>query len=558
MTTQSNSRPNIIVCLVDDLGFSDIGCYGSEIHTPNLDRLGNNGLRFTQMYNAARCCPSRAALLTGLYPHQAGVGHMVQNYGSPGYQGYLNDSSVTVAEVLKTAGYRTLMSGKWHVGGHYHPPVPAEGWDVGSPGRPTPRQRGFDRFFGILSGFGSLFNPYSMMLDDTPINAETPDFYFTDAVTDHALQMIDESAEMDKPFYLYLSYTAPHWPLHAHEEDIAKYEGMYRGGWDALRTARHEELKGMGVLNPKWDISPRDVDAPPWPEAAHQDWEDLRMAVYAAMIDRVDQCIGQVMAKLEQLGQADNTLFMFLSDNGGDAELFMEDTDIPVPSVFAIPTVDGKQTRVGNIPDLRPGGADTFMSYDLPWANVSNTPFRLFKRWIHEGGISTPFIMHWPDRIKQSGIINSPAYISDITATCIAAAGASYPAEYGGNSITPLEGESFLSVADGQQWSREAPIFWEHEGNRAVRVGEWKLVAEHDGPWELYNMDEDRTELNDLADGDADRVRQMAALWQGWADRANVVPWPANPLFPGFRMMGRNAHIAGAPSLPTPTDASTR
>ena len=215
MTTQSNSRPNIIVCLVDDLGFSDIGCYGSEIRTPNLDRMGNNGLRFTQMYNAARCCPSRAALLTGLYPHQAGVGHMVQNYGSPGYQGYLNDSSVTVAEVLKTAGYRTLMSGKWHVGGHYHPPVPAEGWDVGSPGRPTPRQRGFDRFFGILGGYGSLFNPYSMMLDDTPINAETPDFYFTDAVTDHALQMIDESAEMDKPFYLYLSYTAPHWPLHA-------------------------------------------------------------------------------------------------------------------------------------------------------------------------------------------------------------------------------------------------------------------------------------------------------------------------------------------------------
>ena len=309
-------------------------------------------------------------------------------------------------------------------------------WD--RPDGPTPRQRGFDRFFGILGGYGSLFNPYSMMLDDTPINAETADFYFTDAITDHALQMIDESAEMDKPFYLYLSYTAPHWPLHARDEDIAKYEGMYRGGWDALRTARHEELKGMGVLNPKWEISPRDVDAPPWPEAAHQDWEDLRMAVYAAMIDRVDQCIGQVMAKLEQLGQADNTLFMFLSDNGGDAELFMEDTDIPVPSVFAIPTVDGRQTRVGNIPDLRPGGADTFMSYDLPWANVSNTPFRLFKRWIHEGGISTPFIMHWPDRIKQSGIINSPAYISDITATCIAAAGASYPAEYGGNSITPL------------------------------------------------------------------------------------------------------------------------
>ena len=546
MSEQSANRPNIIICLVDDLGFSDLGSYGSRLLTRNIDRLAENGIRCTQMYNSARCCPSRAALLTGLYPHQAGVGHMTADYGIDSYQGFLNDRCVTIAEVLRTAGYRTLMSGKWHVGGNFHPPAPEFGWPVGDEGYPTPRQRGFDRFFGIWGGYTSFFNPDSLGLDDTPIKAEATDFYLTEEITNHALQMINEGSDSDNPFFLYLSYTAPHWPLHALEEDIAKYEGAFRQGWDAERTARHESQKGMGLLDEKWQISARDQDSPDWNDVRHQDWEDLRMAVYAAQVDRVDQGVGRIMDRLRELGEYDNTLFLFLSDNGGCAELFKEDNDIPIPSIYSTPTVDGRPTTSGNIPGVRPGPDDTFMSYDLPWANVSNAPFRLFKSWIQEGGISTPFIMHWPDGIKQSGINHSAMYITDITATCIDAAGATYPSDFDGRQITPIEGESFLPIMRGEQWTRQQPIFWEHEGNRAVRVGEWKLVAEHDMAWELYNMHEDRTELNNLAAGDHDRVHNMTRLYEEWAAKCQVVPWPANPraLRGRYRTLGLHNYIA--------------
>ena len=541
------SRPNIIVCMVDDLGFSDLGSYGSSLLTRNIDRLANSGLRGTQMYNSARCCPSRAALLTGIYPHQAGVGHMTQDYGIDSYQGYLNDKCVTVAEVLRTAGYRTLMSGKWHVGGNYHPPAPEFGWPTGEHGYPTPRQRGFDRFYGIWGGYTSFFNPDSLGLDDAPVKAETADYYITDEITNHAIQMIDEGAasDLDQPFFLYLAYTAPHWPLHALEEDIAKYEGAFRSGWDAERTARHESQKAMGLLDEKWPITARDFDAPAWEDAPHQDWEDLRMAVYAAQIDRVDQGVGRIMDRLRELGEYENTLFMFLSDNGGCAELFREDSDLPEPSVYSALTVDGRRVVTGNKPGVRPGPDDTFMSYDLPWANASNAPFRLFKRWIHEGGVSTPFIAHWPAAIAPGRISHAPMYITDITATCIDAAGAQYPDEFEGRRITPIEGESFLPLLRGGDFERQQPIYWEHEGNRAVRAGEWKLVAEHNGAWELYNMDEDRTELNDLSGGDPDRVRRMARLYEEWAAKCQVVPWPANPRTQGrYRTLGLHNHIA--------------
>ena len=395
MTQQSAPRPNIIICLVDDLGFSDLGSYGSRLLTHNIDALAGNGIRCTQMYNSARCCPSRAALLTGLNPHQAGVGHMTADYGIDSYQGYLNDRCVTIAEVLRTAGYRTLMSGKWHVGGNYHPPAPEFGWPTGEEGYPTPRQRGFDRFFGIWGGYTSFFNPDSLGLDNTPIKVETTDFYLTEEITNHALQMIDEGSDSGNPFFLYLSYTAPHWPLHALEEDMSPSTKARSGeGWDAERTARHESQKAAGLLDEKWQISARDQDAPDWNDVRHKDWEDLRMAVYAAQVDRVDQGIGRIMDRLRELGEYDNTLFMFLSDNGGCAELFQEDKDIPVPSIYSTPTVDGRRVTCGNIPSLRPGPDTTFMSYDLPWANVSNAPFRLFKSWMQEGGISTP--VHHP------------------------------------------------------------------------------------------------------------------------------------------------------------------
>jgi arylsulfatase len=542
MAETDAKRPNIILILADDMGFSDLGSYGSEIRTPHLDRLANNGVRFTQMYNSARCCPSRAALLTGINPHQAGIGHMTNNMGVPSYQGYLSDSCATIAEVLKGAGYRTCMSGKWHVGGH---PLEDDTWSTPDSQPVTPTRRGFDRYYGLLSGAGSFYNPPHMMDDDKPFAVEHTDYYLTDAITDNAVKMIDESSATDDPFFLYVAYTAPHWPLHALEEDIAKYDGMYRDGWDALRTGRHEEMIGMGLLDPKWQISPRDEDSGPWSDARNREWEAMRMAVYAAQIDRLDQGAGKIMAKLEEQGEADNTLVMFLADNGGCAEFLREDAYANEKQGYRHPTVDGRPMRMGNSPEIEPGPADTFMSYDLPWANASNTPFRLFKRWVHEGGISTPFIAHWPDRIKRSSIVHEPAHIVDITATCIDAASAPYPTELNGNAITPAEGESFLPVIEGENWSREQPIVWEHEGNRAVRVGPWKLVSEYPGSWELYDIDEDRTELHDRSEGDQERVQQMSKLYGEWAERCGVIPWEIIGRNVPMSTIGKHNHSSG-------------
>ena len=355
---------------------------------------------------------------------------------------------------------------------------------------------------------------------------------------------------------MYVAYTAPHWPLHAFEEDIARYQGQYRkGGWDAARTARHEALKDMEIVSSHWDISPRDEDAPPWNEAADPDWEDRRMAVYAAQVDRMDQGIGRILDKLREFDIEDNTLVVFLSDNGGCAEFLCEDGN-RIDWVFlqGLTTHDGRPVQMGNIPGLMPGAPDTYMSYDVPWANVSTTPFRRYKRWVHEGGIATPCIVRWPATIKQPDLTHAPAQIIDITATLIDAAGASYPAEYDGHAITPLEGESFLTLLAGREWSREKPMYWEHEGNAAIRIGPWKLVCETSGQggWELYNMEEDRTELNDLAEREKARVREIEKRYREWADRADVLPWPINPgawKFPGmnwegtFYMRGRHGHM---------------
>ncbi|MYC96979.1 MAG: arylsulfatase [Caldilineaceae bacterium SB0661_bin_32] len=539
MEDSPTPRPNFVLILVDDMGFSDIGCYGSEIRTPNLDRLAHGGMRFSQMYNYARCCPTRACMLTGAYPHQAGIGHMMENTGSPSYQGYLRDDVVTIAEALKSGGYRTYMSGKWHVGGAYDPTRP-ESWRPGEDGHPTPRQRGFDRYYGTLDGAGSFFAPYSLMEDDSFVNrgAESGSqgkgqidqtsaagaYYYTDAISDRAVKMIEESLLTEDPFFLYVSYTAPHWPLHALPQDIAKYEGTYRnGGWDALRTARHEELKGMGLLDSRWQISPRDESAPPWEDSRNQDWEDMRMAVYAAQIDRMDQGVGRILAALEASQLDENTLILFLSDNGGCAEFLSENGWVDRYSDW---TPDGRPMRVGNDPNLLPGGPHTFMSYDLPWANASNAPFRLYKHWVHEGGISTPLVAHWPSTIQPNQIVHEACHVIDVLPTLLDAAGIAQPDEYNGQPVLPMEGESFLPLLRGAQWSRQGHIFWEHEGNRAVRLGRWKLVSKHGGRWELYDMLEDRTELNDLSEKNRPKVEEFADLYHAWAERVGVLPWP--------------------------------
>ena len=545
MPEDASSRPNIIVILVDDMGYSDIGCFGSEIRTPNLDSLAAGGLRFSQMYNSARCCPSRAALLTGLNPHQAGVGHMVADLGVPEYQGYLKENAITIAEALKADGYSTFMSGKWHVGGDYNLADP-DSWTPAAPTYPTPTQRGFDRYFGILTGAGNFYFPKTLMDQDTLVPlTDLDDFYLTDAISDNAVSMIGEAVSQDNPFFMYVAYTAPHWPLHAPEEDIARYEGQYRNGWEELRTSRHEQLKSEGLVDEKWEISPRDADSPPWDDVVDPDWQDIRMAAYAAQIDRMDQGVGRILAALRSASVVDNTLIMFLSDNGGCAEFLAEDGSMPQPARYGGVNPDGTPVVVGNIPGLRPGGPQTFMSYDLPWANASNTPFRRFKRWTHEGGISTPLIMSWPKRIQESGIVHSPVHLIDIMPTCLDAAGASHPTERAGQQTIPLEGESMLSAVDRRDWERESPIVWEHEGSSAVRQGQWKLVSAIGGAWELYNMERDRTELDDLYTRNRSKAQELERIYQEWAERCGVLPWSVISPDWNPRMRGQSVHISG-------------
>lgn len=519
-TPAQAAKPNILLILVDDMGYSDLGCFGAEIATPNLDRLAAGGLRMSGMYNCARCCPSRASLLTGLYPHQAGIGHMVQNRGHRSYQGYLRDDCVTLAEVLRPAGYYTGYCGKWHTGGDWpRSDHDAAQWRFDDPTHPMPTRRGFERFYGNPAGGGSYFNIH--LVEQEQVIQLPESFYTTDHYTSKAIEFMGEAKAQGRPFFVHLCYNAPHWPLHALPQDIAKYRGKYRKGWDAVRTARHEQLKGMGILDKRWDISPRDAQAPPWQDAGRQEWEDARMAVYAAMVDRVDQNVGHVLDHLEKTGQLDNTLILFVSDNGGCAEQVRQGVGKAQISV----TRDGQPMRFGNDPALEPGGADTFMSYDLPWANASNSPFRRFKHWVHEGGIATPLIAHWPKAIGSGAIRHEAAHFIDITATIYDVAGAAYPAEYQGRHVQPLEGQSFAPLLRGAAWQRQQAIFWEHEGNRAVRDGDMKLVSRHPGQWELYDMQADRTELHDLADRYPDKVAALGKRYDQWATRCGVIEW---------------------------------
>jgi arylsulfatase len=513
--------------MADDMGYSDIGCYGGEINTPNLNGLAAKGVRFTQFYNTARCCPTRAALMTGLYQHQAGVGHMTGDYGYDAYRGDLNNNCVTIAEVLKQAGYSTYMSGKWHVTKYIKPEGPKHNW---------PRQRGFDRFFGTIHGAGSFYDPNSLTRDNTQIVPEDG-FYYTNAISDNAVKFIGEhrSRSGDKPFFLYVPYTAPHWPMHALPEDIAKYKGRYDGGWDALRAERHRRMIKMGLVRKDWEITPRDEGVPSWADAKDKEWFARRMEVYAAMVDNLDQGVGRIIAELKKTGDFENTLIFFLADNGGCAEEYGSRGAVkpdPAKPVVLKPmgedelqtrmqpshTRDGRPVRTGY--GVMPGPADTYIAYGKAWANASNTPFRRYKHWVHEGGISTPLIAHWPARIRSRGKLrHQPGHLIDIMATCVDVSLAEYPSEYKGNSITPMEGRSLVPAFDSKPW--------EHEGNRAVRQGKWKLVSRHPGEWELYDLEADRTELNDLAQKHPAKLAELKSLYESWAERCGVRPWPA-------------------------------
>jgi arylsulfatase len=379
----------------------------------------------------------------------------------------------------------------------------------------------------MLGGAGSYFSPPSMVEDNTVIRPGGGDYYITDAISRRAAEMIEEATGAGEPFFLYVAYTAPHWPLHALPEDIERYRGRYLAeGWDGLRTRRHEELNGSGMLDRRWAITPRDAKSLPWEGVANKEWEDLRMAVYAAQVDRMDQGVGTILAKLRECGVEDDTLVLFLSDNGGCAEFLREDDGDGWPGCYAIPTPEGRPVHVGNVPGLEPGPAETFMSYDLPWANASNAPFRLYKHWVHEGGIATPLIVHWPNGIGQSPrVFDDPVHIIDLMPTILEAAGAPYPSEYGGRAVQPMQGMSLLRPMRGEPFDRGRPLFWEHEGHRAVRDGRWKLVSRYPGGWELYDMVEDRTELHDLSAANRPVADRLAAAYARWAEDCGVIPW---------------------------------
>jgi arylsulfatase A-like enzyme/lysophospholipase L1-like esterase len=517
-------RPNIVLLVADDLGYSDLGCYGSEIRTPHIDRLAETGIRFTQFYNAARCCPSRACLLTGKYPHQAGVGHMTYDAGEPGYRGELNRDIPTIASVLHQAGYFTAMTGKWHVTPQTKPDSPQDNW---------PLQRGFDEFFGTLPGHGSLWDPVGLMRNNEPVDPEEG-FFYTDAIADHAVQFIEQAN--DRPFFLYVPFTAPHYPLHARPETIDSYDDVYDIGWDEIRNRRYERLIERGFLPEGTLLAPRDPASIPWEEEAHQEWQAHRMQVFAAMITEMDVAIGRIIEELEQSGQFDNTLFVFLSDNGGSNEGHLYNTiermEKPwTSSLIPETTFDGRPVRAGDWPDVPLGGPDTYGSYGPRWANVSNAPFRRHKSWVHEGGISTPCIMHWPDVIQYERTTHVIAHLIDLMPTFAAAANV--------NDIQS-EGMSLIPLLQGPNESdafTDREIGWEHEGNRAYRKGAWKIVSEfpgtwttmypyaNEGRWELYNMESDRTELNNLADSNPEKLIQMIESYEKWADRVDVISW---------------------------------
>lgn len=496
-------RPNIIVIMADDMGYSDIGSFGGEIPTPNIDRLAENGIRFTQFYNGGRCCPTRASLLTGLYAHQAGVGAMVAPTERPGYRGRLNESSATFAEILKDADYQTFMSGKWHVT-HYNysdpgPTLHQDSW---------PLQKGFDRFFGTLSGAGSFFTPVSLMMDNEFIEP-WDDFYYTDAISHQAVRYI-EGADKDSPFLLYIPHVAPHWPLHARPEHIEKFKGLYDKGWDKLREERYERMVAEGIISGDWPLSPRDENVIPWEDTPHKEWEAHRMAVYAAQVYSMDLGVGRVIRSLERHGILDNTLIIFLSDNGASSEV-IQGTD----------TRHGYFENGGTTPDVFPGGPDTYASYGAGWANAGNTPYRKYKRWMHEGGTATPMIAHWPEVIEGGTISDHVGHIIDFMPTFIEISGGTYPDSLNNTNLTPLEGLSLYPVFRGKEQKEHDALFWEHLGYKAVRQGKWKLVAAG-AEWELYDLENDRTELNNLAAEFPSRVEEMNKLWQDWAIRANV------------------------------------
>lgn len=486
----TEGKPNIILILADDMGYSDLGCTGSEIQTPNLDRLAENGVLFTNCYNTSRCCPTRASLLTGLYQHQAGYGDMDSDLGTPAYQGRFRDGVVTIAELLKPANYRNIMIGKWH---------------LGHEDEYAPLARGFDRMYGIPKGGGVYFYPCigrdrQVYLNDHQVHPDSS-WYSTDAFTDHAIEFVREANTDQKPFFMYLAYIAPHFPLQARAEDIERYRGKYVKGYEFYRGQRFKKQKELGVIAPNAKLSPADYKN--WESVENKEEEELKMAVYAAQVDRLDQNVGRLIDQLKALGIYDKTVILFMSDNGA------------------------VNTGLNETPDASIGSRHSWAAYGKSWGNVSNTPYRYYKKMTHEGGVITPMIVHWPVGIENEGIITQePVHIIDVMPTLLQITGSTYPEDFKSKKLAPLPGNSFIPLLYGEKQNPQKEMYWEHEGNQAVRVGDMKLVRRHKQGWELYCLKEDPTELHDIAADHPGKFKELQAKWEKWAEDLEIREWP--------------------------------
>ena len=511
--------PNVLLIVADDLGYSDLGCYGGEIDTPNLDSLARAGVRLARFHSTPRCSPSRASLLTGLYPHQTGIGILTNDDRPRGYPGSLGDRCLTMAEVVRAAGYLTGMAGKWHLAS-----------DMTHPNGSWPTRRGFESFYGTLTGCGSYFDPGTLTRGEQPVDDAThsADFYYTDAITAAATGFIRSAASAGRPFLCYVAYTAPHWPLHARGPDMARHRGRFAAGWDVLRSARFRRQRELGLIGDETCMSERDPRVPAWADEQHQDWQQRRMEAYAGQVHRMDAGIGDLLRVLAETGCRDDTLVIFLSDNGASdedlpkigAESFRRRTD-----VFRAATRDGRPVLLGNDPSIVPGAEDTYGSYGRGWATLSNTPFRLYKQFTHEGGIATPLIAAWPSGALAEGAVRRDTFgLIDVLPTVLEATGARYPVPIAGRTPLPLPGRSMLAAWRGAQVP-DRPLFFEHTGNAAVLDGRWKLVRRHPGQWELYDRTVDGSETNDLAGRHRDVVAGLSTSWQRWAEQVGVIPW---------------------------------
>lgn len=531
-----DNRPNIVLIMADDMGFSDLGSYGGEIETPNLDYLANNGLRFTQFYNTSRCCPTRASLLTGLNNHQAGIGNMTNDQNQPGYRGHLLQNTVTLAEVLKKAGYHTAMTGKWHVSNTITQPDPTEQlkWlnhqsyhPAFSPLAQYPVNRGFEKFYGTLWGVVDFFDPFSLVYGTEPVKSVPKNYYHTDALNDSAAAFIKEFSKDDKPFFLYVAHNAPHWPVQALPADIEKYKNTYTAGWDVIRNERYKKMMEKGIIDSSnHKLPPRQNENLQWADNKNKEHDARAMAVHAAMIDRMDQGIGRILKTLKETGRLDNTLILFLSDNGASPEVSAK-----LRPGFDRPgeTRDGRKIIYPADKKTLPGPQTVFASIGPEWANVSNTPYRSWKIESYEGGLRTPLVAYWPKGIKtkRGSITNQPGHVMDFMATFIDIAHAAYPTTFKNNSIKPMDGLSLLPILKGQKRTGHEIMFNEHNKRRYARQDDWKIVSTNtDTTWQLYNLKNDGTETTNLAKKHPEKVRKLDSLWQKWAYKNNVYPKP--------------------------------